>query len=418
MQPHTPSQSRNLLIEGWRGINHSYALANQYQLLELMKLPGLNLFHTDLPFAFPHWTRATHDPGLTPADMARIDALQPPQDQVIDCVFRICAPFRSGLKADRRRTVTFMITELGLTPGSFHAEARHAAFTQDANRLVTSTAWSRDRIAEWGFPHDRIDVVPLGVDSSAFHPITPAERFASREALGIADNETVLLNVGIPAWNKGIDVLLVAFARLRRAGRRLRLLVKDQRDVYGVTIDQVIANLAPSCPELLDAATLAAISLVPGPLPRDRLRLLYGLADAYVSPYRAEGFNLPVLEAIACGTPVIVTEGGATEAFCPPEVALRIPGILGTREDAGAVSRFIEPDAAKLMQAIDSVIEGRALNRSAQAHTRQEIVEHFSWLNTARRLAEITVGYGAEPETATTHRHHLPCPAHSELTPA
>jgi glycosyltransferase involved in cell wall biosynthesis len=41
----------------------------------------------------------------------------------------------------------------------------------------------------------------------------------------------------------------------------------------------------------------------------------YQLADVYVSPYRAEGFNLPALEACACGTPVICTKGGSTDDF-------------------------------------------------------------------------------------------------------
>lgn len=388
----TPSPTRTLLVEGWRGINHSYALANQYQLLELMKLPGLRLLHADLPFAFPHWSRATHHPGLPEDDMARIDAIPPPGDEAVDCVFRICSPFRTGPPGDARRTVTFMITELGLTPGSFDAAARPEAFTRDANRIVTSTAWSRDRIVEWGFAPERIDVVPLGVDPAAFHPVTEAERAASRAALGIGDDETVLLNVGIPAWNKGIDVLLRAYATLRRAGRKLRLIVKDQRDVYGVTLDQVIRNLGPSCPELLEASTLGGISLVTAGMGRDRLRLLYGVADAYVSPYRAEGFNLPVLEAIACGRPVIVTEGGATDAFCPREVALRVPGTPGARLEGGAVARFIEPDLAAVMDAIDVVIAGGGLDSAAQTRARNELLPRFSWPAAARAVSEITVG--------------------------
>lgn len=392
MQRGTEPPARTLLVEGWRGINHSYALANQYQLLELMKLPGLRLRHTDLPFAFPHWSRATHHPGLPDADMALIDALPPPADEPVDCVFRICSPFRTGPHDDRRRTVTFMITELGLTPGSFVVGAEREAFTRGTNRIVTSTTWSRDRIAEWGFSPERIDVVPLGVDAAAFYPVTAAERAASRTALGIADDETVLLNVGIPAWNKGIDVLLRAYAKLRRGGRKLRLIVKDQRDVYGVTLDQVIRNLGPSCPELLDASSLGAISLVTAGMGRDRLRLLYGVADAYVSPYRAEGFNLPVLEAIACGTPVIVTDGGATDAFCPAHVALRVPGRAGARVESGAVARFIEPDLAAVMDAIDAVAAGNALDHGAQTRARNELLRRFSWPAAARALAEITVG--------------------------
>ena len=44
----------SLVIEGWRGLNHSYAMVNQYQLLELMNY-DLDLFHVDLPFYKASW---------------------------------------------------------------------------------------------------------------------------------------------------------------------------------------------------------------------------------------------------------------------------------------------------------------------------------------------------------------------------
>ena len=52
---------------------------------------------------------------------------------------------------------------------------------------------------------------------------------------------------------------------------------------------------------------LGSISVISTSLDQAQLRALYGMADAYVSPYRAEGFNLPVLEAMACGLPVVAT---------------------------------------------------------------------------------------------------------------
>jgi glycosyltransferase involved in cell wall biosynthesis len=54
------------------------------------------------------------------------------------------------------------------------------------------------------------------------------------------------------------------------------------------------------------------------------MAVLYQAADAYVSPYRAEEFNIPVLEAAACGLPVICTAGGATDDFVDDLFARRI----------------------------------------------------------------------------------------------
>ena len=52
-------------LEGWRGISHSYALVNQYQMLELKKRRGITLFHRDRPFPDPRWSALS---GLLPQD--------------------------------------------------------------------------------------------------------------------------------------------------------------------------------------------------------------------------------------------------------------------------------------------------------------------------------------------------------------
>ena len=85
-------------------------------------------------------------------------------------------------------------------------------------------------------------------------------------------------------------------------------------------MEHTVHTVAVTCPGLLRPGTLAAISVIPGKPGSSQLRTLCDVADAYVTPYRAEGFNLPALEAIACGTPLIVTCGGATGNFCNDDV--------------------------------------------------------------------------------------------------
>jgi hypothetical protein len=74
----TPPTS--LLIEGWRGLNHSYGLVNQYQILELLKIDGLRLFHHDLPFFNEQWNRLRNDASFPPDAQRQIDALPPAGD--------------------------------------------------------------------------------------------------------------------------------------------------------------------------------------------------------------------------------------------------------------------------------------------------------------------------------------------------
>ena len=46
---------KTLCIEGWRGVNHSFAMVNQNQILEMLKLPGWEIYHRDAPYFLPHW---------------------------------------------------------------------------------------------------------------------------------------------------------------------------------------------------------------------------------------------------------------------------------------------------------------------------------------------------------------------------
>jgi len=390
-----PDRPTSLLIEGWRGVSHSYGLINQYQILELLKLEGLQLFHTDLPFFNQGWNRAAHNPGFSAADQRKIDALPPPGPARIDCVYRIASPIPAIAQGDRRRAITFMITEMGLAESHFApGGAGRAAFIQGENCIVTTTAWSRDRIAEFGFPPEKIQIIPCGADTAIFRPLAAHERRKNREALSLREDETVFANVGGAYWNKGADLLLHAFAILRARGRKARLMLKDQRGLYGVTVERIIANVGQHVPALLEAGTIAAISTIPGQLNRLELRALYGIANAYVSPYRAEGFNLPVLEAIACGTPVIVTAGGATDDFCPEPLASRIPGRFCTTDSLGqdAPGRYIEPDLDALVTAMDEVCTGRQPDPAGFEAARLAVLGTFNWPRAARDLAALVTG--------------------------
>jgi glycosyltransferase involved in cell wall biosynthesis len=391
----------SLLIEGWRGVSHSFALTSQYYILELLKIDGLRLFHHDLPFFNKEWSRANNNANFSPEAQQRIDALPPAGDNLIDCVYRICSPIMAGADDDRRRTLTYMVTEVGLAAGSLTvAPDRYSFFTRDDNLIVTPTRWSRERVIEFGFPADQVKIIPSGVDTAIYRPLSAAERAANRANLGIRDDETVFVNVGAGFWNKGVDVLLRAFAKLHGDGRKVRLIIKDQRGLYGVSLEQTIQDVGKQCPRLLHPDTLGAISVISGNLNQTQLRALYSIADCYVSPYRAEGFNLPVLEAIACGTPVIVTAGGSTDDFCPDGVAWRIPGRPDARGDLmpGFVARYIEPDLEALIGAMEGVSVGWSLDEAGHPEARAQVLEAFSWQRAARRLAGLASGQ-AEAET-------------------
>jgi len=377
---------KNLLIEGWRGVNHSFALVNQCQILELLKFNDLRLFHRDLPFAMAHWNSKTLDAGFSESDRQLINALSEPSNQSIDCVYRAASPFGGDFS---HKTLTFMVTELGMSSGCFIPQYQQlSAFTNGENRIVTPTNWSKARLVEYGFEEAKIHVIPHGVNAQTFYPLTTEERTLNRSNLGLTPSDVVFLNLGVATWNKGIDILLIAFATLRARYSNLRLILKDQRGLYGISVDQVMADVSRRYPALFVSDTLAAIQVVSVNLSQAQLRLLYGVADSYVSSYRAEGFNLPVLEAIASGTPVVVTEGGATDDFCTPEVSYRVASSPGCRNDNkdGSVARFCEPNFDALIAAMERFVNGSTINPETFARGREDLVNKMTWRRAAQSL--------------------------------
>lgn len=380
-----------LLIEGWRGVNHSFALVNQSQILEMAKHPALELFHRDLPFAMGHWNSKSHGAGFSPADAALLDSLHEPEDAV-DVVYRICSPYQASAPGDSTPAVTFMVTEMGLQRKHLGEQALAGGdYTGGRRCIVTPTEWSRERLLEVGFEPEKVHVVSHGVDPQAFHPPSPQERAMSRQNCGIRDGEFVFLNVGAAMWNKGVDSILIAFARLKRAGRPVRLVLKDHRTLYTVSVDWMLQHVMQTHPGLIDGSVLAAIQTVPVNLDRQGMRLLYGLADCYLSPYRAEGFNLPVLEAVACGLPVIVTEGGACDDFVGPGLGLRVRSRMAELppQEGELPQRYREPEIDALVEAMDAMLQGRGVAVADYTVARADCLARMTWTRAADRLLQV-----------------------------
>jgi glycosyltransferase involved in cell wall biosynthesis len=182
-------------------------------------------------------------------------------------------------------------------------------------------------------------------------------------------------------WNKGVDVLIRAFAVLRQRHPHVRLVLKDQKKLYGIGADGVLMTLMRESPGLITEDVRNSIVLVTSTLSLSEMSMLYGAADAYVSPYRAEGFNLPVIEAIACGTPAIVTAGGATDDFCPADVALpvaseRVDNRLRSVREAGF---HLEPQLDSLIAQMELAVQGQGISAQQFADGRERLVRRYSW---------------------------------------
>jgi hypothetical protein len=99
----TPPQT--LRIEGWRGISHSYALVNQFQMLAFQKQGMVRLQHVDMPFIMAHWGQGQNSAGFSPADQSLLENLSQPV--MAQAVYKIYAPLELSTQTSLP-TLTFV----------------------------------------------------------------------------------------------------------------------------------------------------------------------------------------------------------------------------------------------------------------------------------------------------------------------
>jgi glycosyltransferase involved in cell wall biosynthesis len=124
---------------------------------------------------------------------------------------------------------------------------------------------------------------------------------------------------------------------------------------------------------------------------------LYHLADCYVAPYLAEGFNLPALEAAASGLHVICTAGGPTDDFVTDAFARRIRSTLTPveRQSGDPPGFALIPSFDDLVQAMLDVIERPELRQRARSAGPAHVAAHFTWERVVDRLLGVMLAQAA-----------------------
>jgi glycosyltransferase involved in cell wall biosynthesis len=172
------------------------------------------------------------------------------------------------------------------------------------------TAWIAQQARASGVDPEKIRVVPHGVDPKLFTPDGPRYDLP-------AGSKLAFLFVGGMSFRKGTDVLLKAWRKAFTSTDAVVLVLKDHSKDLFYRDDTVRQALA----ELKADSSSAEVVHIDGFLSEHELAALYRACDIAVFPYRAEGFCIPILECMACGTPAIVPRFGACLDFCSDETS-------------------------------------------------------------------------------------------------
>jgi len=208
----------------------------------------------------------------------------------------------------RRLGIPYIIQAHGTLPsrlpGQSPAVALEKAFfdavvgwriLSEASRIVALTEMEANQYIGMGIERSKVTVIPNGIRTPPDSVIEGAGAF--REKYGIGKNEEVILFLGRIHKTKGLDLLVDAFHDLLADIPSARLLIIGPDDGY-----------LPHLKKRMESLHVADRVLVIGPIYGDARYQAYAEADVYVLPSRYETFPLSVLEALACGTPTVVTD--------------------------------------------------------------------------------------------------------------
>jgi glycosyltransferase involved in cell wall biosynthesis len=406
-----PRPPLHISVEGWRGIPHSYSVVNQFQLLELLKRDDVTVTVADQRYYKPAWRRLeglfSEDEEKALAGIRNTSAADSP-----DVVLRMNYPLNlkaapAGASGKVPATWVFGTTEIKTCIPAMRS-TRKPEWRDVAVNMFTPSQWSRSGFLRSGLPDSRMTVIPHGVDTAIYRPLGAEDRSALRRRFGW-EGRFVFLSIGAMTATKGVADLVECFEKLVEEGageaagggagagvgtgagvgegagaagrswaRQPMLVLKGHDMLYNSTdmLGERIIRLNQTGMVHYTGASLSFRQVAE----------LYQAADAYVSPYRGEGFNLPVLEAAAAGLPVVVTQGGATDDFVLPSFALALPSVevdlpldARNRGSEGVMPRWRVPDKGALTAALRRLLQEPGLGAAARQAGPAHVAAKFTW---------------------------------------
>ena len=257
---------------------------------------------------------------------------------------------------ERPVVATFHATEAGRHQGWVPQglpQAVHSVewwLAQSATSLITCSQhmrWEATRLFD--VAADKIDVVPNGIDVSAW---TVAPGAAERAYAAFGDGGPLLVFAGRLEWEKGVQVLLHAFAQLLRQYPRARLVIAGKGGMRNRFL------------ELAGHLRLGHHILFAGWLPETELHGLIAGATVAIVPSLYEPFGLVALEAAALGTPLVLSDAG---------------GLREIAHEGAAAITFTPDDPQALAAAIAAVITNPAAAASRCAYARDLLTQRYAW---------------------------------------
>ena len=307
---------------------------------------------------------------LDPAAIDRaIDTSQPDDINICFVAANIHEHFRG-------RNIQWVVFESTRIPATIQPAI------QGADQVWVPSAWGHSVLTAHGIHADRIRIVPEGVDGARFHAHGRRPRSTARPFR--------FLTVGKYEQRKGIDLTIEAFARVYANQAQAELVIKSN---YFTNHREKHAELQGKIADL----GLNNVTLLWGEMTEPQLADLYRACDVFVLPTRAEGWGLPLTEAVAAGLPIITTMySGHTEFLQHVYDSVLPVAHVMTRIDCAEYCSYYpdvtndwgvwaEPDLNSLVACMHQALQQEQRLYDRAQHNSAIIRERFSWSQSAEQ---------------------------------
>lgn len=269
--------------------------------------------------------------------------------------------------------------ESSILPDVWNDKDRHL------DKIFASSNYCKEIFLNSGWNPKKISVVPLGVDFDYFNSAKKLEGY---------DDKFNFLNVSIPHYRKHLDVMIEAYYSAFEGNDDVRLILKtsmkfpNKVNAFELYVPKMINDIQRKL-KLNKYPSLVVVNEN-----YENLGSLYKAADCLVSTTGSEGFGLPMLEAMSCGTLVAATNVTGQKDFLTSDNSILIPGY-----EYGADKRFqywkatdgakiFRPKVDEVVDILKNIYENK---ESIAANTCQNAIETakaFSWESSAKKMLE------------------------------
>jgi mannosylfructose-phosphate synthase len=221
----------------------------------------------------------------------------------------IHTPHSIGIWKQRQMTTDFPDDEEKLEKTyNFSRRIHHEKILyRECDLVIATSPIQLDMFADdYGLARDKVRMIPPGYDDNRFYPVGEATRKSLRRQFDLPDDKQVISSIGRLSRNKGFDLLVDAFAVVARRMDDVVLRLAVGSESEGTTEDPMREELEQ---KIRDHGIEDRVILT-GSLADEDMADFYRAADVFCLPSRYEPFGMTAIEAMACGTPTVVTTHG------------------------------------------------------------------------------------------------------------